>query len=283
MNLQNTNKNPESKALQQVSQHDTVQILLTGKIDELSKKLPSKIEGTFELPKVREMVVVAGESLVLQFVETELVKLAALVNVSGNLTDFQVETIAKYLIDTYPNETIADFKICFTSGAMGKYGQIFRLDGIVISDWMKQHLDEKYKILEDQLMKERDEYYKIVLPVNSERDWLAEWQNAVNQSDGLKLVPKLSDEEINDEGQPKPKPKVYRFDESEAEIRLREHHEKLWNHQEQSVRERHPEFTEEQIQTRLKELKETILYEEGKPKHTFGIAKIWAKKKKKSA
>src|SRR5688572_22713726 len=147
MDLQ-TNRPPASKALQVVSQSATVQMLLTRNMVDLSKQLPSKIEGTFDLPKVREMVSAASESHVLQFIETELVKLAALVNVSGNLTDFQVETIAKYLVDTYPNETIADFKICFTGGAMGKYGQIFRLDGIVITEWMRQYLEEKYKVME---------------------------------------------------------------------------------------------------------------------------------------
>lgn len=262
-------------------QHDTVKILQAGNMNEVSKKLPSKIQGTFEIPKIREMIAATGEQVVLQFVEAELIKLAALVNVSGNLTDFQVETFAKFLVDKFPNETIADFKICFTSGAMGSYGQIFRLDGIVLSEWMDKYLDEKYKVLEDQLKKEKDEYYKTVVPENSERDWLKEWDDAVNNRGGVRKVPDLTEEEIKAEGQDNPKPKSYPYNESEAQIRLREHHEKLWVNQELSVRERHPEWTEEQIQERLRELKATILFEESKPKHAFGIAKIWAEKKKK--
>lgn len=265
-------------------QNATVQTLATRDMVSLSKQLPTKIEGTFDLPKVREMITATSESHVLQFVETELVKLSALVNVGGNLTDYQVETFAKFLVDKYPNETIADFKICFMHGAMGGYGQIFRLDGIVIADWMKQYLEQKYEVLEKQLKNEREQYDKVIIPENSERDWHKEWLEAVNKGDGFKQVPHLTEEEIKAEGKPEPKRKVHPYNESDAQIRLREYREKLWVFQEQTVRERHPELTEEEIQERLKELKNKIIYEESRPKHTFpAVAKIFEGKKKKSA
>lgn len=243
--------------------------------------MPKKIEQTFEQPKVKEMVLAIGEIPVKRMIQFELIKLAELMSVGGNLNAAQVDFISDELIKNYPTESIADFKICFRKGAMGAYGDIQRMDGITIGGWMTGYLKEKYEILEDQMMKERDEYYKIIVPENSERDWLKEWDDAVNKSGGFRKVPDLTEDEIKSEGGDKPKPKVYPYNESEAQIRLREHHEKLWTNQELSVRERHPEWTEEHIQERLKELKETILYEESKPKHTFGIAKIWEKKKKK--
>lgn len=253
-------------------------------MDELSRYLPRKIEATFDLPKVHEMCLATSKNHVLQFIEMELALLSGLVSVGGNLTDMQIQFLAVELLNDYPNETIADFKICFTNGAKGHYGEIFRLDPIVISGWMKKHLDEKYTILETQLREERDEYWKPITPENSDRDWHAEWLNAVNKSDGFKEVPHLDEDEIKKEGQVKPAKKVYPYNESEAQIRLREHHDKVFQFQEMTIRERHPEYSEEQIKSELDRMKATILYEESRPKHTFGIAKIWeAKKKKKTA
>jgi hypothetical protein len=248
-----------------------------------SEMLPRKIELVFDQPKIREMIMTYRSAIpVKRMIQFELIKMAELMSVGGNLNGTQVDFIADQLIDMYPNESIADFKICFERCAMGRYGQIQRMDGITIGEWMKQYLSEKYEVMENQLMKERDEYYKVVIPENSDRDWLAEWQNAVDNSGGMKRVPDLTEEEIKEEGQTRPKEKVYSYNESEAEIRLREHHELLWANQERTVRERHPELTEEQIQMRLVELKNHVLTEESKPKHAFSeVAKIWAAKKKK--
>lgn len=231
------------------------------------------------------MIQAIGEQSVKLMIQFELVKLAELMSVGGNLNDAQVEFISEQLIELYPNESIADFKICFRRGAMGNYGQIQRMDGLTIGEWMKQYLGEKYEVLERQLMNERDEYYKVVVPEKADRDWHAEWLEAVNKNDGFKDVPKLSEDEIRAEGQAEPKRKVHPYNESEAQIMLREAREKLWVFQEQTVRERHPDWTEEQILERCAELKEETIYEDSKPKHIFpAIAKIWApKKKKKSA
>lgn len=249
-----------------------------------SELLPKKIEQTFEQPKVREMILAIGLISVKRMIQFELIKLAELMSVGGNLNSAQVDFIADELIEKYPNESIADFKICFRKGAIGAYGDIQRMDGITIAKWMKEYLIEKYTILENQLINERDEYWKPVVPENSDRDWHTEWLTAVNKSDGFKQVPHLDEDEIKKEGQVRPAKKVYPYNESEAQIRLREHHDKIFQFQEMTIRERHPEYSEEEIKSELERMKATILYEESKPKHTFGIAKIWeAKKKKKTA
>lgn len=214
--------------------------------------------------------------------DIQLTRLVANLNLKWSLNDAQIKTIVEDLLEKYPTESLEDFVLCFKKARQGEYGELIRLDGPIIFTWMKSYLEEKYKVVEKKLMDERDEYYKTFVPENSERDWLAEWQDAVNKGDGMKLVPHLTDDEINEEGKEKPKRKVYRYNESEAEIMLREHHEKLWQLQERTVRERHPEFTEEEIQARLLQLKNTILENESKPKHPFtAIGKIWAEKKKK--
>lgn len=246
--------------------------------------LPAKIELVFEQPKISEMSKAIGEQNVKLMIQFELIKLAELMSVGGNLNNAQVQFISEQLIELYPTESIADFKICFRRGAMGAYGQIQRMDGLTIGEWMKQYLNEKYIVLETQLREERDEYWKPITPENSDRDWHAEWLNAVNKSDGFKQVQHLDEDEIKKEGQVRPAKKVYPYNESEAQIRLREHHDKVFQFQEMTIRERHPEYSEEEIKSELDRMKATILYEESRPKHTFGIAKIWeAKKKKKTA
>src|SRR5690606_5954609 len=244
---QKTNNNPESKALQTVSRHDTVQILLSRRMDELSRSLPSKIEATLDLPKVREMVLATSKGHVLQYVDTELAILSNLVSVGGNLNDSQVQFIAEELVNDYPYETIADFKICFRNGAKGVYGEIFRLDGIVINGWMKKYLEEKYRIAEDVMMKERDEYYKKlqnVIPENSDRDWLGECDKGTGS--GMKAVQNLSDEEIKEEGEEKPKRVVHPYNASEAEIKLREVRSKIAECRALTIKERHPDLTDEE-------------------------------------
>lgn len=90
------------------------------------------------------------------YVESEIIKLAANVNVNNtlNIKDYQVSVIAEHLIENYKWESIEDFTLCFRRGSAGLYGEIFRLDGAVIGNWMAKYLDEKYDALE--LIKEKE-------------------------------------------------------------------------------------------------------------------------------
>lgn len=228
-----------------------------------------------------ELKRVVGSRQVAIALDIQLTRLVSNLNLKWNINDIQIKTIVEDLLDKYPNETLDDFILCFKKARQGQFGELIRLDGTIIFSWMKEYLDEKYQAVENDLMKQRDEYYKTVVPDESAIERLEQWKQTINQADGFKKVPKLSEEEIQEEGKEKPKPRSYQYNESEAQIRLRETHERLWTFQEMTVRERHPEWTEEQIQERLKELKETVLYEETRLKHLPEIAKIWEKKKRK--
>jgi len=151
------------------------------------------------------MVKAIDEKSVKRMVEFELIQLASLMSVGGNLNKAQVPFIADQLIAMFPNETIADFKLCFQRGAIGLYGDIQRLDGITIGQWMKAYLDDKYEVLENQLMKEREIIYK---PVEKDKDYDAakhdEWLKKL--ADACKpgqKVPDLTDEEIKKYGREK--------------------------------------------------------------------------------
>lgn len=237
------------------------------------------IKEAVPMVELKRMV---GSRQVAIALDVQLTRLVGSLNLKWNLNDGQIKTIVEDLIDKYPNESLEDFMLCFRKARQGEYGELIRLDSPIVFSWMSKYLDEKYQVLEAQLMKEREQHYKVIIPENSDRDWHKEWLEAVNKNEGMKRVPDLSDDEINDEGQAEPKKKVYRYDESEAEIRLREYRERLAIFQEKTIRERHPEFTEEQIQERCVELMATVVNEETKPKHSIpAVAKIWAGKKKK--
>ena len=60
--------------------------------------------------------------------------------------------------------------------------------------------------------------------------------------------------------------------------RLKQHHEDVFKCQELQVRERHPEWTYEQVQQRCDELREYILYREENRELPEYIAKYWKKK-----
>jgi hypothetical protein len=208
-------------------------------LEVFSNRMPSRIEDALDFPIVRELIAAAGEENVKAYLEFELVKLANLVSVGGNLNNSQVVFIASELIKIYPNETLADFKLCFHRGAIGQYGEVYRMDGIVIRSWMEKYLEEKYQVIENKLMSEKDTGYTKWTPMsNSQSDqnptthaekvkrfkelfpsaspaeievmmnrtadeWIKEAQKAIDNV-SVKPVSPITDKEINQEGRIKP-------------------------------------------------------------------------------
>jgi hypothetical protein len=187
-------------------QHKLCELLAVQRFDQISAACPAKIEGTFDLPKVSELIMANGRENVELYVRFELIRLADLINVGGNLTTPQVNFIASELVSLFPNETIADFKLCFQRGARGEYGDIYRMDGIVIRGWMEKYLEEKYQVLENNLMKEKDDLYKpVIIPNQDEltKKYLDILEKEL-RPDGKKIEP-LTDLQIKREGQERPK------------------------------------------------------------------------------
>jgi hypothetical protein len=208
-------KENNQTALGKISQ-DGIALALTAKrFDQAASLMPAKIEKVFEQPKVFELLQATDEKNVSGFIEFELINLAERINCSGNLTSGQVKFIASQLIGMYPKESLADFKICFEKGSMGMYGKIFKLDGIEIKQWMDQYLDEKYKVLEDQLMKEKETMYAPIPQTLTEeikdqqtKQRLAAWLDEIQKIEGKAVLP-MTEKEIRSEGQERPKKEVY--------------------------------------------------------------------------
>lgn len=205
----------QSTAVERVSQNVIVQTLANKQFKKVSEALPARIVDTLDLPKLREMAMATSDKNVRGFIEFELIKLAERINVSGNLTDAQIEFIASQLYAMYPNETIADFKLCFERASGGAYGKCWKLDGVEVGNWMKAYLDEKYQVMENQLMAEKDEQYKRPL---QNTDWLQLWKESIDKTDeqgGVKTESRnigflnhlraITPDEARQEGQETPK------------------------------------------------------------------------------
>jgi hypothetical protein len=190
--------------------------LSEGQYGKVSQMLPTKIEQAINEPKLFEMVMATNETCVIKQIEFELIILASLMSVGGNLNKAQVPFIARQLFDLYPKESLADFKICFTRGSMGHYGEIQRMDGITIRAWMDTYMEEKYQVLEDTLMREKDEIYARVdhtKPLIDVDKLLDKYKDEIKSQPGH-MVPKMTEKEIKEEGQDEPKRVVYHRDEN---------------------------------------------------------------------
>lgn len=195
---------------------------LAGKSPELlesfSRRLPERIEDALDFPVLKETISAAGEGQVRAYIEFELIKLANLVSVGGNLNNAQVEFIAKELIRAFPNESLADFKICFQRGAIGQYGEIYRMDGIVLRQWMEKYLEEKYNVAEDKLYAEKESQKELynwqgaaipAIESNDEKvkEKLAEWKKTIEAAKPTVISP-LTDEQVSREGKARPERKA---------------------------------------------------------------------------
>lgn len=184
-------------------------LLRVNLLDETSRLIPATIQAALEFPLVREVEKQVGREQLRRYIEFELIKVSQLVSVGGNLNDAQVQFISEQLISRYPNESIADFKLCFERGITFRYGRIYRLDPTVIFEWMGCYLEEKYVVVEEKLVKERDAYFKV--PDKTDDSDVAD-KYIAHMLESLKpdkAVTGITDEEIRQEGQVKPKRMPY--------------------------------------------------------------------------
>lgn len=190
--------------MQQLSSSVCVKMLQSGNLKGVSDSLPATIKGAIEQPPISELMKVMGRSQVVRFIEFELIKMTTLVSVGGNLNNAQVEFIATQLVELFPNETLADFKICFQRGCIGQYGEIYRMDGIVLRKWMEKYLDEKYEVLVDDLNRNyKDNPHQKPEPEPDGPGYKAFKEYAKSLTIGAK-VPGISDADIRKYGQEKP-------------------------------------------------------------------------------
>lgn len=157
--IRKTTEQATSAVLWKESNAAAVALLKAGKFDLLAKSVSNKVSDLLECEPIAGVLKNVGESTVKTYLEVEIVKLAASVNVNQalNIKDHQVPVIADHLIENYKWESLEDFTLCFRRAAAGLYGEIYRLDGAVIGQWFSRYLDEKYDALEQKKAKEKHE------------------------------------------------------------------------------------------------------------------------------
>ncbi len=177
--------------------------------------LPTTFKEVFEQPKVFEQVKAIGLPAVLNQIEYELTLLNDLMSVGGILTNPMIEFIARNLVEMYPKESIADFRLCFERGAMGRYGSIQRLDGVTIGIWMSGddkgslcYLDEKYSNHEAILQQEKKTEKAIdlsdIVTDDEKVNGYLEQMKANAKEAKIQNVMSLTDKEIRKFGKEKP-------------------------------------------------------------------------------
>lgn len=155
-------------------------------------------------------------------IDTALTKLVASLNLKWNLNDMQIKQIVEDLVFKYPNETIEDFILVFRKARQNEFGEIYRLDGAVIFGWMEKYLEEKYEVLEKQLISEKDRNPMDGILKVSDSTRLAAWKASVDAIT-LKAILPLSEKEVRLEGQEKAKKENHPIT-SASELLKRERH-----------------------------------------------------------
>lgn len=180
-----------------------MQTLQQGNFKAVSGLLPSKISAAINEPPICDLVKVAGSGIVVRYIEFELIRMSSLISVGNNLNNAQVEFIATQLVEMFPNESLADFKLCFQRGSIGQYGEIFRMDGIVLRKWMEKYLDEKYTVVEEELRKAKDNPHKLPEKAEEGPGYKAFKEYAKSLTMGTK-VPGMTDSDFRKYGKEQP-------------------------------------------------------------------------------
>lgn len=169
--------------------------------------MPTSIKNAVGHPVVSDLVKIVGRGKIVIFIKVELIKLCERISVSNKLNVEQLEFIATQLVEFFPNESLADFKLCFERGCIGQYGEIYRMDGIVIRKWMEQYLFEKYEIVETNLKEEKNE----VVQVESTGPGYEEFKVWAASLAEKKTIRPITEKEIRTEGQEQPLSKKGHF------------------------------------------------------------------------
>jgi hypothetical protein len=157
------------QSLRHLSQKPIVTFLKEGQMKKVASLLPNTIEQAIKGTPIAMLMRVVDRENIEAFLAVALTNVASMINVDErlNIQEHQIPFICKQLVDTYKNESLADFKICFERGAMGKYDdKLLRVDGAVITNWMNKYLEEKYQVIENKLMSEKENFYE---PVKQDR------------------------------------------------------------------------------------------------------------------
>lgn len=225
------------------------------KVRELEKSLTiSKIVDTAIPMSIVSRNVSPGD--LERSLDIQLTRLVQSLNLKWNIEPPQIKLIVEDLIDKYKHETLEDFILIFKKARQNEFGEIYRLDSAVVFGWVDKYLDEKYKVVESKLREEKDAWKNE--SIRTQADWLQVWKEAIEKTDSeggpirtlslnlttLTNIRAMTEEEIKEEGQDKPKFKRYPFTSEGYQKKIDESVRKgreLW------FRDHHPNATEIEV------------------------------------
>lgn len=144
----------------------------TDNFEALERGIPNSVERIMPAPRISALVKVIGQDRIRKFLSALLVKLIARVNVAHSMDTHQKNFAIDTILERYPNESLADFILCFRRGAQGFYGSSYhQLDTSVIMGWLEDHFTEKAIYLERDNTNSRkaEEYAEVDYAAFSER------------------------------------------------------------------------------------------------------------------
>lgn len=238
--------------LQELSQSVTVQNLNSKNYGANNKLAPRTTGEAIERGQPISVVQkITGIQAIEAQIEFDLIAAMSVLNLNLTLKDYQFQVIARELVAAFPNESIEDFQLCFRRGCLGAYGTIYNVDLSVISNWMREYLEEKYQLIENknynQIKQEKDvDYEAFKVRLEHERELMNE-----SESDRLKAERErqLKDLKLDEVKQGYTPPN---------EDYLNDYNERLKQNRIKAFKAKNPEATEKQIQEWLNTLTPSI-------------------------
>jgi hypothetical protein len=124
------------------------------------------IDNAIKGKKNCEILKAFGEHLTVRAYSGAIIMSTEFFNTGHQMSEMQAIQTASLLIEQYPVETFEDLLLCMKNAKIGKYGKVFnRVDGLIIFEWFRLYLNEKYERFE-QIKHEESMTYRTDISQN---------------------------------------------------------------------------------------------------------------------
>lgn len=170
--------------------------------------LKASISEAMQSPPVRQLINCGADVKgIEQVLAVMVLKYAKMLHIGGTIGTDEPLTIAKMLIQEYPLNSLDDFNVMFMRGVMGRYGKVMGFDISVIFGWALMFQDEwaseREKLMDKPVEPEPAEKPEVPQKKIDVDKLLAEHLETLRDTK-MKGVPKLTPQEIKQEGQSEP-------------------------------------------------------------------------------
>ena len=186
-------------------------------IDEINafiSLLSNRISEVVSTPPIQQLLNQGQKKGILEaIISLLIIKASHSLSVSGNLKQGQADQIAKQIIADYPLLSIEDINLLLSNGIKGKYGEIYRMDISVIYSWIRSYEEEKAEYIEEKrLLNEKKQVEIKDVAYDPLNDAIInDFLDKLASAGGMRKVPKVTKEELYDDGKMKAKSAGIKF------------------------------------------------------------------------